>query len=199
MDQCKIGELIRENRIKRGLTQRQLADQLLLSDKTVSKWERGMGCPDVEFLLRLSEIFGVDLKALMEGQLTSNEPTGGNMKKLKFYICPQCGNLLTSTVEAGVSCCGKTLVPLTARKADEAHALKVDVIENEFFVTSDHEMTKEHYISFLALLTGDALVLKKQYPEWGLDTRLPMLRYGVLYWYCTKHGLFYQLMTKKKE
>jgi len=198
MDHRKIGELIRENRVKRGMTQRQLAERLLLSDKTVSKWERGMGCPDVEFLPKLSEIFGVDLKALMEGRINSNTPTGGNMKKLKFYMCPDCGNLLTSTVEAGVSCCGKTLMPLEAKKADEAHDLNVEVIENEFFVTSGHEMTKEHHISFLALLTGDTLVLKKQYPEWGLDTRLPMLRYGTLYWYCTEHGLFYRHLLKKK-
>ena len=157
-----------------------------------------MGCPDVGILVKLSEILGVDLKALMEGQVKGNEPTGGNMKKLKFYMCPHCGNLLTSTVEAAVSCCGKTLAPLEAKKADEAHGLNVEVIENEFFVTSEHEMTKEHYISFLALVTGDTLVLKKQYPEWGLDTRLPMLRYGTLYWYCTEHGLFYQHLLKKK-
>ena len=198
MDHSKIGELIRENRVKQGLTQRQLAEKLMLSDKTVSKWERGMGCPDVGILVKLSEILGVDLKALMEGQVKGNEPTGGNMKKLKFYMCPHCGNLLTSTVEAAVSCCGKTLAPLEARKTDEAHGLNMEVIENEFFVTSDHEMTKEHYISFLALVTGDTLVLKKQYPEWGLDTRLPMLRYGTLYWYCTEHGLFYQHLLKKK-
>ncbi len=198
MDHSKTGELIRENRVKQGLTQRQLAEKLMLSDKTVSKWERGMGCPDVGILVKLSEILGVDLKALMEGQVKGNEPTGGNMKKLKFYMCPNCGNLLTSMVEAAVSCCGKTLAPLEARKADEAHGLNVEVIENEFFVTSGHEMTKEHYISFLALVTGDTLVLKKQYPEWGLDTRLPMLRYGTLYWYCTEHGLFYQHLLKKK-
>ncbi len=199
MDQRKIGELIRENRVKCGMTQRQLSEKLHISDKTVSKWERGMGCPNVGFLVTLSKIFGVDLKSLMEGELSCGEPIGGNMKKLKFYLCPVCGNLMTSDVEKEMSCCGKILFPLEAKRAEEDHALEMEVMENEFFITSRHEMTKEHYISFLALLTGDTLVLKKQYPEWGLDTRLPMLPYGVLYWYCTKHGLFYQVMKKKKE
>ena len=103
MDHNKIGQLIRENRMKQALTQRQLAEKLMLSDKTVSKWERGMGCPDVGSLVKLSEILGVDLQALMEGQVKGNEPTGGNMKKLKFYMCPNCGNLLTSTVEAAAA------------------------------------------------------------------------------------------------
>ena len=194
-----LNENIKALRKAKGLSQEELAIKLSVVRQTVSKWEKGMGCPDVGILVKLTEILGVDLKALMEGQVKGNEPTGGNMKKLKFYMCPHCGNLLTSTVEAAVSCCGKTLAPLEARKADEAHGLNVEVIENEFFVTSEHEMTKEHYISFLALLTGDTLVLKKQYPEWGMDTRLPMLRYGTLYWYCTEHGLFYQHLIKKKE
>ena len=194
-----LNENIKALRKAKGLSQEELAIKLSVVRQTVSKWEKGMGCPDVGILVKLTEILGVDLKVLMEGQVKGNEPTGGNMKKLKFYMCPHCGNLLTSTVEAAVSCCGKTLAPLEARKADEAHGLNVEVIENEFFVTSEHEMTKEHYISFLALLTGDTLVLKKQYPEWGLDTRLPMLRYGTLYWYCTEHGLFYRHLIKKKE
>lgn len=194
-----LNENIKALRKAKGLSQEELAIKLSVVRQTVSKWEKGMGCPDVGILVKLTEILGVDLKALMEGQVKGNEPTGGNMKKLKFYMCPHCGNLLTSTVEAAVSCCGKTLAPLEARKADEAHGLNVEVIENEFFVTSEHEMTKEHYISFLALLTGDTLVLKKQYPEWGMDTRLPMLRYGTLYWYCTEHGLFYRHLIKKKE
>ena len=53
-------------------------------------------------------------------------------------------------------------------------------------------MSREHYISFLALLTGDTLVLRKQYSEWGLEARLPYFARGTLFWYCTQHGLFYQ-------
>ena len=53
-------------------------------------------------------------------------------------------------------------------------------------------MCREHYISFLAFLTGDTVMVKKLYPEWGLETWLPFVAHGRLLWCCTEHGLFYQ-------
>ncbi|WP_415930955.1 hypothetical protein [Zhenpiania hominis] len=53
-------------------------------------------------------------------------------------------------------------------------------------------MTKEHYITFVALLTGDGMMIRKQYPEWDLQVRIPAFGHGKLLWYCSKHGLFYQ-------
>lgn len=195
MDCAKTGKLIYTLRKEKRLTQQQLADQMNISDKTISKWERGMGCPDVSLLPALSEILGVELMTLLSGELDANEIVGGNMKKLKFYVCPSCGNLITATVEASVSCCGKTLAPLMPQKVEsEADKLMVELIENDYFVTSDHEMTKEHYIAFVALLTGDSLVLRKQYPEWDLQARIPRIGHGMLVWYCVQHGLFYQLV-----
>ena len=49
-----------------------------------------------------------------------------------------------------------------------------------------------HYLSFAALLTGDSVILRKVYPEWDLQLRIPMLAHGTLLWYCTRDGLFYQ-------
>ena len=114
------------------------------------------------------------------------------MKRLQFYVCPDCGNLLMAMDEAQISCCGKKLTPQPLQKADEAHALTVEPVEQEWFLTTSHPMRREHYIAFAAFLSGDTLVLRKRYPEWGLDTRLPMLGHGLLLWYCTRHGLFYQ-------
>ena len=54
MDQTKTGALIRAQRLRRGMTQLQLAGQIGVSDKTVSKWERGCGAPDIELLPALS-------------------------------------------------------------------------------------------------------------------------------------------------
>lgn len=102
------------------------------------------------------------------------------------------GNIITSISDTGVSCCGKKLKMLNPEKAEENSRLSVEVIENEYFISSDHEMTREHYISFVAFLTGDTLILRKQYPEWNLQTRLPFFAHGRLIWYCTRHGLFYQ-------
>lgn len=55
-------------------------------------------------------------------------------------------------------------------------------------------MAKDHYITFVALLTGDRLILCKQYPEWGLQARIPASGHGRLLWHCSRHGLFYQLV-----
>lgn len=194
MDYEKIGALIRRLRTRQGLTQRQLAGRLEVSDKAVSKWERGQGCPDVSLLPRLAQTLGVELEGLLSGELSERDQTGGTMKHLNFYVCPTCGNLLTSADEAAVSCCGQKLSPLEAVKAPEEDRLTVELIENDYFITSSHPMTKEHYVSFAALVTGDTLILKRLYPEWDLQTRLPRIGHGKLYWYCVQHGLFYQLV-----
>ena len=193
MNQTKIGQLIRALRKEQGLTQLQLANRMNISDKAVSKWERGLGCPDVSLLPQLSEILGVNLMELLSGELSASDIVKGNMKNLLFYVCPVCGNLLTATANAArVSCCGKTLQPLVPRRAEGEEMLHVERVENDFFISSGHEMTREHYITFVALLSGDTIILRKQYPQWSVETRIPCLSHGTLLWYCTRHGLFCQ-------
>ena len=192
MDNVKIGQLIYRLRKENRLTQLQLAEQLGVSDKAVSKWERGMGCPDVSLLTDLSNIFHVDLEKLLSGEMDENEILGGNMKKMNFYICPACGNMITAMTDTNVSCCGKKLSPHQPIKAGEDEKLNVEMIDDNYFITSNHPMTREHYIAFTALLTGDSIMLRKQYPEWDLQVRIPAFAHGKLLWYCTKHGLFYQ-------
>lgn len=191
MDQIKIGRLIRGLRKEKQLTQRQLAEQMHISDKTVSKWERGLGCPDVSLLPALSELLRVDLETLLSGAPERNEASRGDMKKLRFYLCPTCGDLITATANAAISCCGKKLSALCPRKAEE-DALSVEFSDHDFFITSEHPMEREHYIAFVALLTGDSILLRRQYPEWDLQVRIPVFAHGTLLWYCTKHGLFYR-------
>lgn len=86
MDQIKIGELIRLLRQKQGMTQLELAEKIGVSDKAVSKWERGCGAPDLAVLPILSEALQVDSDALLRGDLNGNNMTNGNLNKLKFYI-----------------------------------------------------------------------------------------------------------------
>lgn len=192
MDCGKVGELISSRRREMKLTQKELADLLLISDKTVSKWERGLGCPDVSILSELSRTIGVDIEGILTGRLERNENVGGNMKKIRFYVCPECENTLTSTGEAVISCCGKRLEALQPLKATEEHGLKVEVVEDELYISSGHEMLKNHYITFAAFVTGDRLVMAKQYPEWGMGFRLKKMGHGKLFFYCSSHGLFYQ-------
>lgn len=192
MDQIKIGRLIYKLRKEKDLTQLQLAEQMNISDKAVSKWERGYGCPDVSLLPELSKIFDVDLEKLLSGELDVNKVLGGNMKKMHFYICPICGNMITAMTDTNISCCGKKLKPLEMKKAAENEQLAVEKIENDFFITTNHPMEREHYISFVTLLTDNGMMLQKQYPEWELQVRIPIFAHGKLLWYCNKHGLFYQ-------
>ena len=190
----QIGKLLYTLRKEKTMTQKQLADLLNISDKAISKWERGLGCPDISLLPELSQILGVNIEEILAGKIALNETIGGNMKKLVFYVCPQCSNLLTATGDANISCCGKRLEALAAAKADEKHLLTVEPVEDELYVTASHEMKKEHYLSFVAYVTGDKVLIVKQYPEWNMQFRFHKFGHGKLYFYCTNHGLFYQLI-----
>ena len=192
MDQVKTGKLIRSLRQKHNLTQLALAEMLGVSDKAVSKWERGCGAPDLSLLPLLSQTLGVDTDTLLRGDLEANDMSNGNLNNMRFYVCPDCGNLLFAQEEADISCCGRRLSPLQAQEADPAHMLHAERNDGEWYITGEHGMQREHYISFVALLCGDTAVIKKRYPEWTMETRLPYLPQGTLLWYCTRHGLFSQ-------
>lgn len=199
MDSIKTGRLIRELRTKAGLTQKQLADRLNVTDKAVSKWETGGGCPDISVITALAELFGADVSSLLAGEINQNESEIGNMKKMKFYICPDCGNIIFSSSEATVSCCGKKLSPLEPKKAEESEMLSAEHIDGELYISSDHPMTKDHYISFVAYVGDNTAIVCKQYPEWNLQASLPPYNSGRLVWYCTKCGLFYQDIRPAKK
>ncbi len=64
----KVGKLIAEIRKEKGLTQHELADRLLVSDKTVSKWECGLGLPDTTLLNKISEELGITTDELLQGK-----------------------------------------------------------------------------------------------------------------------------------
>lgn len=193
METNRVGRLIYSLRTEKQMTQKQLADAMHISDKTVSKWERGLGYPDVSLLGSLSQILGVNIEKILSGELNPNEADGGNMKRVKFYICPGCGNVITSTGEADISCCGRKVSALTAQPADEEHSLKVEEIEYDYYITFPHEMNKEHYISFIAYVHGDRMLFVRLYPEQGGEVRFPRFgRRGKIYFGCTGHGLWVQ-------
>lgn len=127
MDQARTGALIRALRQNKQLTQRQLADAIGVSDKAVSKWERGCGTPDA------------------------------------------------------------------------GHRLAAELSDGEWYLTSDRPMRREHYLSFAALVNEDTVVLRRLYPEWGAQTRLPYFAHGTLLWYCTRHGLFALPVDARKK
>lgn len=113
------------------------------------------------------------------------------MKRPRFFVCPGCGSLLTGTGQAEVSCCGKMLEPLKPRKGEGEHAISLESVDDEWYITFDHPMTKEHHISFVSWVGYDRAFTVKLYPEGAAAVRLPRPQGGEkLYWYCTRHGLF---------
>lgn len=106
-----------------------------------------------------------------------------------LYVCPDCGNVLTATAPAEVSCCGRKLSPLETKKADEEHQSQAEKIENDYYVVFNHPMTKEHYFSFAAWVTYDQVLLMRLYPEQAAELRFPQIKRGKLYVYCTRDGL----------
>lgn len=190
MNNYITGIAIRTLREKNKMTQQQLAEKLCVSDKTISKWETGKGLPDISLIEPLANVLKVSIPELLSGEQIINENRSANLLKSNLYVCPICGNIFHSTGEAMISCCGVTLPPLEVEEDDEEHQIKHELIEDEIFVTMQHSMTKEHYISFIAYCTGDRFEYVKLYPESNIEVRFFRRGRGILYWYCNHHGLF---------
>ncbi len=190
MDLSKTGKLIAELRHEKGMTQKSLAERLGVCAKTVSKWETGHGFPDISLISELSKIFRVDIEKILCGELPKLKKEGNNVKKTTFFVCEKCGNILTSIGNAEVVCCGRKLTPLIAKRPDEEHTINVENIEDDYYITFSHPMTKEHYISFVAYVRFDRVLAVKLYPEQGAELRIPQMRGGKLYYFCSTHGLF---------
>lgn len=189
MDCVKIGKLIAKLRKEKNLTQKNVADALNIQSKTVSKWECGLGCPDLSLWPELSAVLGVDMKQMMDGEITPNKPDIGNIDKVRFYVCPSCGNILVSTGSASIFCCGRKLERILPVDTPVVPKITVEEMDIDYFITFDHPMTKEHYLSFVAYVKTDRVLLNRLYPEQSPTCRFPIITGGKLYAYCIKHGL----------
>lgn len=199
MNAYVTGITIKKRREKKKLTQAELADILGVSSKTVSKWETAKGLPDISLIEPLADALSVSVAELMTGNTVVNKNKSSNMLRSKFYVCPVCNNMIRTAGDAVISCCGITLPPLDADETDDGHQITVENVEDEHFLTVDHPMTKEHYISFVAYLTSDRIEFVKLYPEGNAETRLNLRGSGALYIYCSKHGLMRQKIKRIKS
>ncbi len=190
MDRYVTGDVIRALREKKGLTQEELARRIFVSGKAVSKWETGKGYPDVTLLEPLAAALGISVLELLNGRSVTNRNRAANLMRGKWYVCPLCGNALWAAGEAVVCCCGLTLPPLIPEAPDEEHGIRVGRSEDEYLVTVDHPMTKEHYISFLAAVSDGSVQLKKLYPEGEALARFRIEGVRRVYGCCNRHGLF---------
>ena len=198
MDRYVTGEVIRRLRENRKKTQEELAEQLHVSSKAVSKWETGRGFPDISLLEPLARALGISVIELMAGGEVRNRNRAANMLRSRIYVCPVCGNVIQSTGDAVVSCCGIVLPPQEAEEADEEHMIQIEVVEDEYYVTVSHPMTKDHYISFLSAVSDQGIQLVKLYPEGNAEARFKTSRVRDLYAYCNRHGLFRVRVMRKR-
>ena len=190
MNQYVTGAIIKKLREERKMTQLELAEKLCISDKTVSKWETGKGYPDITLIEPLANALGISVIELLSGNDVINSNRSSNMRKIKFYVCPICGNVIYGMGEAVISCCGIVLPPLEAEKPDDDHKLRIEQVEDEYYVTIDHEMSKNHYISFIVAIKDNAYELVKLYPEGNAEARFKISRITKFCYYCNKHGLY---------
>lgn len=193
MNQYVTGTMIKRLREGRQLTQQQLAEKLGVSDKAISKWETGRGYPDITLAEPLAAALGVSLIELFSGEDVANTNRSFNMKRIRIHVCPICGNIIQSTGEAVISCCGITLPALEAEAEDDLHHLKIEQVEDEYYVSIHHEMSKTHYISFIIAIQDDGYEIRKLYPEGNAEARFKISRTRSFMYYCNKHSLYQSL------
>lgn len=190
MNQYVTGAVIKELREKNHMTQADLAERLGVSDKAISKWETAKGYPDISLLEPLASILGVSITELISGNAVSNVNVSANMLRSKFYVCPVCGNVIHSMGEAVIHCHGILLTPCQVEETDENHMIFIERVEDEYYVRIDHDMTKQHYISFVAALSSDKIQMVKLYPEGNAEARVKINGVKKILFYCNRDGLF---------
>ena len=190
MNQYVTGAVIKELREKYHFTQAELAKKLNVSDKTISKWETEKGYPDISLLEPIAKTFGISITELISGNAINNVNVSANVMRSKFYVCPVCGNSIHSMGEAVIQCHGIILAPCQAEETDENHKIFIERVEDEYYVRIEHDMTKQHYISFIAALSSDKLQMVKLYPEGNPEARVKMNGVKKILFYCNRDGLF---------
>lgn len=112
------------------------------------------------------------------------------MLRSNFFVCPVCGNIIHTMGEAVIYCHGVQLCPEEALESDEDHKIFIEQIEDEYFVRIEHEMSKKHYISFIAAVSHDRIQMVKLYPQGNAQARFQMNGVKKIYFYCNQSGLF---------
>ncbi len=190
MNQYITGTTIREQRERNNMTQFQLAEILGVSDKTVSKWETAKGYPDITLLEPIANAFKISVPELISGNHVQNTNVSANMMRSRFYVCPVCGNIIHSMGDVVIHCHGIQLLPAQAEQVDDAHKIIVELVEDEYYVRIEHDMTKSHFISFIAAVSADRCQMVKLYPEGNAKARFKINGVKKIYFYCNRDGLF---------
>jgi len=189
MNNYITGKIIKELREKEKLKQIELANKINVSDKTISKLETGKGLPDISLIETLSIALKVSVIELMNGEYVINQNKLSNILKSKFSVCPICGNIIHTMGQNINPCCGTNLPILEAESENENHTINCEIVENEYYISVKHDISKKHYISFIAYITNDRCEIVKLYPEQMAEARFLKRGKDIIYIYCNKDGL----------
>ena len=210
MNQYVTGAIIKKLRENKKMTQAQLAEKLCVSDKAVSKWETGKGYPDITLVGPLADALGISVIELLSGNNVTNTNKSHNPLRSRVYVCPICGNIVVAGGEAVISCCGITLVAEEAESGEGcgagdggvggecAHKISYERIEDEYYVTMEHPMTKAHYISCVIALGDYGVHMVKLYPEMDCACRVPVRGVRKIWAICNRDGLYEVRVGRRK-
>lgn len=109
---------------------------------------------------------------------------------MKFYVCPVCGNVVITTEEKNVTCCGQELKNQEVKKAEGKHIIKVENVNGQVHLTSEHGMTKEHHLNFIAYGKENQYLIVKLDTEKPVDVLLEEVEGAEIIFGCNQHGVW---------
>lgn len=190
MNAKETGRKIFELRKSLKYTQEEFGNSLGVNYRTVSKWERGDGLPDIGVLELISKLYGLDMAYLLSEEKVFNKCASA-VKRLKVFVCEECDNVVVSLNDADIICHGKHMKKLKFIESEDIEIIRTN---NELFVKLNGNMSKDDYVSFVLFILNDTYLLKKLYPEGGSEIVFPYLGKGNIVWYRVTKGAFVKRM-----
>lgn len=184
----KFNELVYKLRKAKRLTQKELAEKLHTTAKTISNWERKKNCIPAEMISSIIKELDIDKKFIYEEYIDEGSSKNG----VKFFYCPKCRNIMWSFTKNTQTCCNHTLYPLKASPENSEHYLYTVISPHTGFlnVSSNHPQNAEHRIEFMAYVSEENVIIISQRENKPFSTSFNHMPGGILYMFCSKHGLF---------
>lgn len=148
--------------------------------------------------MKLSEKCSVNLELSGDVHTMRQAQDSASLIATRFFVCPVCGNVLYGTGEVQLNCHGHNLEPLEPQSAEGRFEFIVETVEDEYFVSIEHEMTKQNYISFMAAVSADRIQLVKLFPEGPAEARFKKSMVRYIYFFSQQDGLFKILPMRHK-
>lgn len=140
--------------------------------------------------MRLAEKDCVNLDLSGDVLTIRSARDSATMADVNFYVCPVCGNILYGTGNVQLNCHGHNLEALVPKSPEGIMDFSIETVEDEYYVTVNHEMSKQDYISFMASVSADRVQVVKLFPEGMAEARFKKGLTRYIYFYSEKDGLF---------